>query len=713
LSVLLILFGAAFTVAVCIALGRLLLRTLGLRFATAEGLLFAFITGAAGFSLVIFLLCALDLAKPAVFLALGAAILATWRRAQPGSPLPPLSPFDRWFYRAILAAWFAFYFVYALAPETSPDGITYHLGLVSRYLREGGFHRITTDIYASFPQATEMLFLAAFAFGKHSAAKLVHFAFFAALAAMMICYGRRSGIPTAGACAAVLVFAAPVAALDGTSAYNDLAGACTVFALFYLLELWDGENRGLPVVAGLLAGFAFAIKYTLFTALLYAAAIVLWRSRRRKRDAGVLVAAALPPMLPWLIKNWLWVGNPVSPFLNQLFPNPYVYVSFEKDYTTFLRLPAYYRLSSFGELPLALTIKGNLTGVLGPVFLLAPLALLALARPQGRRLLLAAAVFVATYPANLGCRFLLPALPFISLALAQVLGRFRWLPPAVALVHAISCIPAVQDLYYRPLNFRLPDFPLRAALRTIPEETYLRSSLPAYAQARMIQDHVPEGRRVLALDDVATAYTSRDVLGPYHSTLSWRARDLLDVATNPTAAPARRLSFRFAERTARTVRLTQTAASANQSWSIHEIRVFRHGVAIPAVPGWRATAEPNSWDAPLAIDGSPVTRWRSWQAFHPGMWFEVDFGAAIVIDEVIVVTSKEQPAPEVLLDGIRAEISHTPTPAGLFPDALRELGKLGIQYVFVPDAHPLAPEFARRLRPAATALGARLYGLSI
>ncbi len=713
MSVLLILFGAVFIVAVCIALGRLLLRTLGLRFAPAEGLLFAFVTGAAGFSLLIFLLCAADLAKPAVFLALGGAILATWRRAQHGNPLPPLSSFDRWFYGAILAAWLAFYFVHALAPETSPDGITYHLGLVSRYLREGGFHRITTDIYASFPQGTEMLFLAAFAFGKHSAAKLVHFAFFAALPALMICYGRRFGIPAAGACAAVLVFAAPVAALDGTSAYNDLAGACVVFALFYLLELWDGENRGLLAVAGLLAGFAFGIKYTLFTALLYAFGIVLWRSRSRKRDVAVLAASALPPILPWLIKNWLWVGNPVSPFLNQLFPNPYVYISFEKDYTTFLGLPEYYRLSSYWDLPLALTVKGNLTGVLGPLFLLTPIALLALARPQGRRLLLAAAVFTATYPANLGCRFLLPALPFVSLALAQVLGRFRWLPPSLALVHAISCFPAVQDLYYRPLNFRLPDFPLRAAFRMIPEETYLRSNLPAYGLARMIEDHVPGDRRVLALDDVATAYTSRNVLGPYHSSLSWRARDLLDVATKPSAAPARRLSFRFAKRTTRAIRLVQKAESVRESWSIHEIRFFRHGVEIPVAPSWRALSNPNSWEAQLAVDGSLVTRWRSWQAFRPGMWFEVDFGAPFAMDEVVVATATEEPAAVILLDGNGATVTEAPAATGLFSDALHELGRLGIHYLFVPDGHPLAPEFERRLRPLASAPGARLYATSI
>src|ERR1039458_5673078 len=140
------------------------------------------------------------------------------------------------------------YLANAMAPEISPDGATYHLGLVSRYLREHGFVRITDNLYAAMPEGVEMLFLFAFAFGKHSAAALVHFVFFVALGWQVFSYARRRGFPVAGASAALVVFASPVAGIDGTSAYNDVAVAAIAFTLFHLLQIWDEERQaGYPL----------------------------------------------------------------------------------------------------------------------------------------------------------------------------------------------------------------------------------------------------------------------------------------------------------------------------------------------------------------------------------------------------------------------------------------------------------------------------------
>ena len=145
--------------------------------------------------------------------------------------------------------WIAFgiyvvlYLANAMAPEVSPDGAGYHLGLVARYLREHGFVRITDNFYAAMPAGVEMLFLFAFAFGRHSAAALVHFAFLLALVWQIYSYARRSGFPVAGASAALLVFASPVAGIDGTSAYNDVAIAAIAFTLFHLLQTLERRAR--------------------------------------------------------------------------------------------------------------------------------------------------------------------------------------------------------------------------------------------------------------------------------------------------------------------------------------------------------------------------------------------------------------------------------------------------------------------------------------
>src|SRR5260370_10023181 len=105
-----------------------------------------------------------------------------------------------------------------------------------------------------------MLFLFAYAFGRHSAAALTHFAFLVTLPLAMLCYARRFGFPVAGICAALLVFVSPVVGLDGSVAYNDVATAAIIFTAFYLAWIWpsDASSSAVLVPLGLVAGFAYA-----------------------------------------------------------------------------------------------------------------------------------------------------------------------------------------------------------------------------------------------------------------------------------------------------------------------------------------------------------------------------------------------------------------------------------------------------------------------
>jgi 4-amino-4-deoxy-L-arabinose transferase-like glycosyltransferase len=86
----------------------------------------------------------------------------------------------------------------------------------------------------------------------------------------------------------------------------------------------------------LFAGFAGAIKYTGLFAPIFSIAFVLWvgranRARLKSRVAYVVIPATLL-IAPWLIKNTIEVHNPVAPFANRLFRNPYTHISFEDQY---------------------------------------------------------------------------------------------------------------------------------------------------------------------------------------------------------------------------------------------------------------------------------------------------------------------------------------------------------------------------------------------
>ncbi|HMC63005.1 MAG TPA: glycosyltransferase family 39 protein, partial [Candidatus Solibacter sp.] len=282
LTILSIFFGAAFTLGTAYALGAVLLRKTPAPPEIALGL------GAVAESFLVFLCLLLNVGQWAVYLGIGlaaaAAALLRFRRVALRDPVK--TPLGKGWIAAgtIFGAYGVWYFVNALAPETTPDGVTYHLGLPYEYVRLGGFPDHIA-FFGMLPQGMEMLYTVAFTFGRHAAAKLVEFGFFVATLPLIFRIGRRLGAPDrAGLVAAIFYFCAPVVGLTGASSYNDAAGVFFMLAAFYLLLVWrDTRDARYLAPAGLLAGFCYAIK--LPGAMAAAAAVLFVLAQRNRRAA--------------------------------------------------------------------------------------------------------------------------------------------------------------------------------------------------------------------------------------------------------------------------------------------------------------------------------------------------------------------------------------------------------------------------------------------
>lgn len=720
-----VLFGALFTIVVAWSLGLILFRKLSLLFYKWEGRLLAFVAGSACLSAIMFVLSAAGLVHPGVLLVVGLASVAyaaTYGAfTSSGKIQAALVPDWRWIFLACFVAFTYVGFFNALAPEHSSDGMAYHLGEVLKYQRAHGFLRITTDIYANLSEGVELIFLFAFEFGRHSAASLVHYAFLLVLVFLILSYGKRIGQPKAGAAAAIFTYACPVVLLDGASAYIDVALATVVFALFYLLQIWD-ERRDpqLLVVIGLLAGFCYEVKYTAFVAVPYALGFVVWKLWRAKqpilRPALVITAISVACIVPWMVKDWIEVANPVSPLANRLFPNPYVHISFEEQWRK--DLSTYY-LPSRWQLPLQATIQGDhVEGLLGPLFLLTPLALLALRYRAGRQLLLAAAIFGASYFGNVGTRFLIPVVPLISLALALALGSIPALLGTVVVLAAITCWPSVVSRYCAPGAYRIVKVPVRAALRLEPEDTYLKGDAE-YAGAKMIASIVPANEPVFGIGQGGQSYLPRDLRVGYQSASNELLQDILWVPVVPEYQPTRILRFDFPPRPFAKLRVVQTAGAPDNQWSIAELRIFNGQTELARDPSWRLTAHPNPWDVQLAFDNSPVTRWRTWEPAAPGMYVEIDFAYPQTASAVAVESSDDTGPTKIKLEGMGADghwttISEHPVEnrqrirASLRMAATAEFKARGVNYIVIKAGEPGANDLHRY--PAAW--GIELVGIS-
>lgn len=704
-----ILFGWLLTFATSLSLGLVLFRALKIRLHRLEHQLLAFMTGSVLLSGCIFLFCITSLVRKGVFLALAAAAIgAAWRLGAfrgEGPPLPPIPRRWKWVIGIVFGAFTVLYFFNAMAPEFSPDGSAYHLVFIESYREVHGFVRIPSNYYANLTQGMELLFLYAFMFGKHSSAALVHFSFLAATPWLMICYGRRFGLTAAGIAGGLFFFGSPVVGIDGSSAYVDVALAAVLFALFYLLQIWDAERDArLLIPIGLLAGFSVEIKYTALLAIPYAVGFVaykLWRSRAPMlRPIAVTAAIAFACIAPWLIKNALWMDNPVTPFANRLFPNPYVHASFEKEYAQYQRI---YTLTSYKQIPLEVTVKGALLcGFFGPLFLLIPLSLLALRRPAGRQLLLAGVIFALPYAANIGTRFLIPAAPFLSIALAMAAMNWEALLIAAVLLHAVLSWPAIAKRYCSEYAWHLQSVPVLQALRIESEDAYLTRTSPSYRCNRELDKFVPADGKVFSFGDIPKSHTRREVLVRYLCARNEVLSDIVWTVIFPELQPQRYAEFRFPPRSVHKLRVVRTKATPDQIWGLSEVRVYNNGLELPRDPAWRLTAQPNPWDVQLAFDNSPVTRWRSWQDSEAGMFVEIDFGRQQSIDAVRLET-EESKAP-VRIEALDASgrwlplsdqpaYSDHPIRYSLRRAAMSELKRQGIRYLLIGYDDPGSVDF--------------------
>ena len=729
-----ILAGTFLSGATSLCFGLILFRRLGMRLERTESLALAFTVGSACFSELVFALSSMHLARQSMFLAvlvLAAAVTAV-TRGKMAAPVrfAPLPRRWKWFALAMFASFAVVYLVNAMAPEMSPDGAAYHLPFVARYLRAHGFERITDNFYAGLSQGIELLFLPAVSVGGNSSAALLHFLFLLDLPLLMVCYGRRFGFPVPAIAAAFLVFASPVVGWDGTAAYIDVATAAVLFALFYVMQIWDstGESN-LLIPIGILAGFSYASKYSAAIAVPYALGFVswkLWRGHKRLLPPVATVATlAAAFILPWMLKDALLVGNPVAPFANRLFPNPYVHVSFERGYEAYLR---HYHLANRLSAPWELTVRGErLQGFFGPIFLLAPLALLSLRRSAGRKLLLAAALFGASWFLNIGSRFLIPAAPPLALALALAAERPLWLLPWMMVLHGFLSWYAPPVRYFDQYAPRIAAAPLRAALRLETEDDYLARREPGYLVDRMIERRVPAGDRVFSFEPIPEAWTTREIVAGENGAESEVIADILGTALVSRSWPVEPLDLRFSPALLRRVRVVETARRAGEMWSVSEFQLLQGGRPLTPDGTWRMRADPNPWGVHLAFDRTLVTRWRSWEDAAPGMFVEVDFGEPKLVDEAHLISHPDALRSDIRLAGMdtsgqwrdlaaRSSVVPARIMGDLREEAVRQLLARGISYLLVTPGAFGANDFSENpaawgIRMIGEAGGARLYCL--
>jgi len=411
-------------------------------------------------------------------------------------------------------------FLYALAPANESDGMRYHLGALSEWMKAGRIVFLPHLSFAQFPFLVEMLWLpgVAMAPGPIEAgifAKAVHWGFFvASLDALGALFRQLAPVRLGsaeideGARVAQLLYASTPSTLI-LAGWSFIDHGLVFFFLMLMLATAKAIERaeaGHFAWAGVMAGGLIGTKYTMLIPAglavvavgLLPQGIPLGVRIRGGLLTGLLCGAVA---LPWFAKNMLQTGNPVYPIAGAFLPTPGWSAEASellarqmdtkgRDSQTGLRYAAW-------ELPWRLVVnwkefEGQFLGLMPLLAIAASIALAGLGgRPSRAAILLAgqgiafALLWWVTYQS---ARMLLPLAALGALAVGALVMRAGEHSPALWTARAAVALHMIAGLAFAIhwMVLAQPGVPLTAVLGLQRRETYLARTLNYYAFAQEI-----------------------------------------------------------------------------------------------------------------------------------------------------------------------------------------------------------------------------------
>ena len=353
------------------------------------------------------------------------------------------------------------------------DVVEYHLQVPREWFERGRILPLHHNVFSFFPFNVEMHYLLAMhlrggPWAGMYAAQLMHGVFI--LLAILAVGGIAASLysdpirsRTAAVVAMLATAGAPLLWQLGAIAYDE--GGFLLFGTlsigWALLASRDPQNRlGPMALAGVMAGLACGAKLTAVPEVLGAVALVggivlIVRGASMTRAvtaAAVFGFCGLICFAPWLVRTWLWAGNPVFPELPQLGHSYFSDVQVERWRHAHAPRP--------DQRAIGARLKAGWVEVIGNWqfgFLLVPLAIIGIGigwrDPQvwflGAMLFLLAVFWLGF--THLQGRFLVLAIPICALLVAT-------LPPrAIMGVVVVEAITAIVFLNIQLLDGQRPE----------------------------------------------------------------------------------------------------------------------------------------------------------------------------------------------------------------------------------------------------------------
>lgn len=225
-------------------------------------------------------------------------------------------------------------FILNYTPPVSRDALVHHLAIPKLYLNYGGIYEIPELIFSYYPMNLDLLYLGALYMGSDILPKYIHMFFAFATALLVFNHLKRRISIDYALLGAIFFLSIPIIIKLSITVYVDLGLVFFSTASFLLLIRWieKPDNYRFLVFAGICCGLGIGTKYNgLLVLFLITLLIPIYLNRSSDqnhvsavtafRTSLIFLFCALLAASPWLIRNFIWTGNPIYPLYNGLFPS--------------------------------------------------------------------------------------------------------------------------------------------------------------------------------------------------------------------------------------------------------------------------------------------------------------------------------------------------------------------------------------------------------
>ena len=443
------------------------------------------------------------------------------------SPVIALSLFSGfWGKTMAVLAFFALFMqgFYSLAPVIFYDALVYHLAVPKIYQLAGGLVPTPTNLYSGIPMHMQTVYGWALFVSDEILAQLIHWSQALGLFLGFLGISLRKKVPIAGWTACAVFFSTPLVGGNISRVAVDGASAFVVFLSVYAFSLYlDTRERNLWILSALCTGLAMGIKYPNwpFALVLGVCFLLLRISLKETAIYGLIVLACV---FPWVMKNWVFYGNPIFPYFHEWWNPLATYPVHWRGLQGDAWARDWKAIFSGGIRPVLdvvlhpwnQTIKGiSDDDFLGPLFLVAlPGFIFFRGETKINRIWLWVlfGLWMVWWPMTRMPRFFMPGLALFSLVVGFMSAGF---PRFRSAVFTLVMVLVVHNLFWNAgrafLGLKAGPYleGLQSKSDYLSSSPYSTYSTPSYPSYHWINKNTPRDAHVLVLGDARGFYLDR------------------------------------------------------------------------------------------------------------------------------------------------------------------------------------------------------------